>query len=216
MITFNQEVSFEKKHIEYISAYHPLVDSFKNYCIDNGIGSNQNFSLEIPSKDVNIEEGYYLLCSFNLKVNKLNLYGKETIYTVQKHIVFDLNKDEIPKIEENEVNNLVKMTQSKSHNTSLDINFSEDSEIIDILRNAYLKEAYTSRMKFTEKENPLFTSEMERKFKMDMEIFDIGISRINSYFESYDHEKIGKMTHIWNSKINISKKPKHISILRMN
>ena len=200
-ITFNQEISYENKSIEYINAYHPIVDSFKNYCYNKGIGSNQSFSFEISSLDVGVEAGIYLLCSYNLKIDKLNLFGKKTYYTLQENMLFDLNGDEIVEIEHDKVNEIVKVAKTSGSNTSLPINFAEDEDIIELFRSEYTKRAFVNRMKFSEKEELLFSSEMERKYKMEMDMIDIGISKWEETINENSIEVRKKMGAIWNAKI---------------
>lgn len=83
-LTFSQEFAFKEKKVEYISAFHPLINAISNYFIGLSREKNQVNKITISSEfleEITLTKGLYLLVIFNMNTTKYAnglLNGKNT------------------------------------------------------------------------------------------------------------------------------------------
>jgi hypothetical protein len=61
VLTFNQKYAYKHKTIEYVSAYHPLINAIIDYFAANGFDKNQAHKIALSSKHFSTEPGASLV-----------------------------------------------------------------------------------------------------------------------------------------------------------
>lgn len=78
-LTFNQDVAYNNKHLEFINAYHPLITSAYLFFNNGKHSFGHTYNFELNSADfkdeVNLEKGDYYMALYVLEAEK-TMYGR--------------------------------------------------------------------------------------------------------------------------------------------
>lgn len=199
LLTFNQEYSFNNKNIEYISAYHPLVNAISNYFHKEKIDRNTVFRYalninEVIDKDFldSFAEGYYFLIKYEFEINKI-LNGRSSIFKHLKSYVLDLNGDEFIAVDSNKGEYFAAISQQ--YKTAIPengiIEFNE--KLTKIIKEKYSSQILNEKDELELNEKLKFESELDRKTKQEISDIDKRIERLNlNIFEGRGIENIQK------------------------
>src|SRR5690606_10022928 len=98
--TFNQDFAFKNKNVEYISAYHPLINAISNYFHRERLDRNTVYRYSLDRKNVDNKElnhvfqnGYYFLIKYDYEIKKI-INGRESRFTHLKSLAINLNGEE--------------------------------------------------------------------------------------------------------------------------
>jgi hypothetical protein len=191
--TFNQDFAFNYKNIEYISAYHPLINAISNYFHKEKLDRNTIFRYalnrnQITEKEFNNQyiNGYYFLIKYDFEINK-TINGRLSTFTHLKSLVLDLNGNEFKTLENEESDYFASICQQfKSYMPEEGIiAFSED--LINEIKKTFTDFVLNEKDILEENEKLKFDSELARKTKQ--EIYDID-KKINKESERLEKEKL--------------------------
>lgn len=95
-LTFNQDVSYKNRKLEFINAYHPLVTSAYQYFHKNSDSFACAFNFEISKsnldQEINLDNGDYYMALYVL-VAKKQMYGKTQEIELLTPIVYDVQNE---------------------------------------------------------------------------------------------------------------------------
>ncbi len=95
VFTFDQKYAYEHKTVEYISAFHPLVNAATNYFERNGFKQNQAHRVaikkELLSQEYRLKHGYYILAIYSIAVIKDYGVGKPRQIDYLRSALCDIN-----------------------------------------------------------------------------------------------------------------------------
>jgi len=97
-LTFNQEIAFDNKRIEFVNAYHPIITAAREYFSTNERQTNKTFQFSISKNhfaDIKIiQTGCYFLAVYNVSCTK-SLYGNVTENHIFIPVVYDVSNQKI-------------------------------------------------------------------------------------------------------------------------
>lgn len=187
--TFNQELAFNNKNIEYISAYHPLINSISNYFNKEKMDRNTVYRYALNKKNISetefnnqFENGYYFLAKYEFDIDK-NINGKKTKFTHLKSLVIDLNGEVFKPMESDESDYFASICQQfKSYLPEEGIiEFSQ--ELTNEIKKIYNQYTLAEKDVLKQNEELKFKSELDRKTKQEIEYIDKQIERREIYIQ---------------------------------
>lgn len=205
-ITFNQKYAFENKKIEYVSAFHPLVNAITNYFIEHGYHQNQAFKIALNSKYVSdqaqIEEGFYILSIFKISITKdLGNESKNT-FDYLKSCLIDLNQDEAM-ILPDELSDIVYANcQLNAESFTHTIEF--DEEFINQIRPHIMIKIKEIEETIFEDEKIKFISSLDRRNEQELLYLDKRIKSIEDRIETrlYANDQSKSIISIEKNKVS--------------
>lgn len=175
--TFNQDFAFNNKNIEYISAYHPLINAASNYFQDEKIDTNTvfRFALDknlIPDREFNelFADGFYFLVKFSFEITKI-INGKESKFIHLKSLAMDLNGEEFKLYDNERSEFFTSVCQDNKLSIPQNgiINF--NIQLTEEIKRKYTEFVLVEKDSIEQIEKLKFDSELNRK--TDQEISDI-------------------------------------------
>lgn len=176
--TFNQDFAFNNKNVEYISAYHPLINAISNYFHKEKLDRNTVFRYALNRNQItdtefnkSFQNGFYFLIKYDFEINK-TINGRLSSFTYLKSLAIDLNGENFSAYENEKSDFLSSICQQ--YTTGIPekgiISFNDNltGEIKKIYTEFLLKEKDT----LEQNEKLKFDSELARK--TNQEISDIG------------------------------------------
>ena len=190
-VTFDQEYAFKNKNVEYISAYHPLVNAISNYFDRVKTAQNTVYRFALNRNDFNntdltkeINEGLYFLINYKLIIRK-KINSRISNVSLLKSILIDLETeediilgDEIAELLNSEAQNNRESFFSTDNN---DFN----ADFADFLSTTYIQESYLRKSKLEENERLIFDSDVHRKLSQEVAEIDRRVERIQYNLENH-------------------------------
>ncbi len=191
--TFNQDFAFNHKNIEYVSAYHPLINAISNYFYGEKLYQNTIFRYALNRNQITetdfknkYKSGYYFMIKYDFEIEK-NFNGRVSTFTHLKSLTLDLNGNEFTALENEESDYFNSICQQ--HKTYLPeegiISFSAD--LINVIKTMFTDFVMNQKDILEHNEKLKFDSELARKTKQ--EIYDID-KKIIKETERLDKEKL--------------------------
>ncbi len=228
--TFNQEFAFNNKNVEYISAYHPLINAISNYFHKEKLDRNTTFRYSLNKKKIFDKEfnqifldGFYFLIKCDFEINK-TINGRLSSFLHLKSMVIDLNGESFSTYDSEKSDLFSSICQQ--HKASM-----PESGVIDFnpnltneIKQKYAEFITTEREKLEQNERLKFNSELNRKTSQEISDLDKRISRLQKNIEEQkgienilnaeikDLIKRREKINMLNKQSNISVKSKLISL----
>ena len=167
VITFNQELAFQNKSIEYISAYSPLINAASNFFKIEKLNQNGVFKFQLNQSNLdnlNLDNGFYFLATYSIEIDK-KIYGKKSEIKYLKNLLINLNGDEFISIDENVAESIFAISQKHKEyigNNDIILNKAVADELV---RNVSA-EIYFQEEKIKRDEEEKFNSDINRKNKV--------------------------------------------------
>ena len=185
LLTLNQEYAYENKLVEYISAFHPLINAASNFFSRHGIGQNEAFKLALKKKDlpsdIFINTGYYFVVLYNLIISKHYGTGKEKTYFITKSITCDVNGDSPMILDANLSNTLLAKLQT--HGNQMFNSPPIDIRVVSEIRTPIAIKLKLDENETLEDETIKFTSVTNRRFDQQINYLNIRISRLEQQLQ---------------------------------
>ncbi len=171
--TFNQQFAFENKNIEYISAYHPLIQSAANFFGSTRLDRNSVFRFGLDMNKIPLDlltkfnRGYYFLVRFNYEITK-QINGKESRLDYLRSLVIDMNGEDFEVMNKEYSEAFASICDQfvspiPDHGS---INFNDD--LVDELKHFYSDESIKMRNDFEKTEKLKFDSELQRRTAQEL------------------------------------------------
>lgn len=181
-LTFDQKHAYEYKTLEYISAFHPLVNAITNYFAEHGYGQNQahkiQLSINLIDPEKRIGPGYYILAIYRISIMRDSGDGKTNQLHFMKSALADINSDKVQMIN-NEISDhiygLVQLQGEQFHST-----ISLNREFVDAVRPAIMMEMKKEEIQFKDDEEVKFLSAIRRRTEQEVHYIDSRVGRIES------------------------------------
>ena len=182
--TFNQEFAFVNKNIEYISAYHPLINAISNFFYKSKLDRNTTFKFSINRNNI-VEQEFleifpnqcYFLIKYELEVSKI-INGKISTFLYLKSLVLDLSGDTFSTFNYEQSDYFSSICQQ--FKTSLpevgNIEFTE--ELMQEIKKIYTEFVLKSKDTLEENEKLKFESELTRKTTQEITDVNKRIERL--------------------------------------
>lgn len=186
-ISFNQEYARENPGVEYINAYHPLVIAITNYIEKKSFHVNQIFQFSISGSFVAdtefpISPGDYMMCIYKIIIEQVNRKQKKRNEYFHP-IVLDANvEEELKFLNDNEASFLNGRLQQYAEEIKESLLF--DSETIDMVRPAFLKELNRIKKRYETEEEIRIESYKQRALKQLDNYYSNLIQRYKNQIES--------------------------------
>ncbi len=179
-ITFDQKYAYKHKSVEYISAFHPLINSITNYFANNQFDKNLAHKIAVKVEhfpvDKNIREGYYILAVYRFNIKKSHGTNKPKEYQLLHSALADLNRDEI-KIHDSDFSEYVLgIVQSKGE--QLLENLPLNADAVNELRNHFYTEIISNKIRIEEDEKIKFLSGIRRRTEQEISYMKSRIKRM--------------------------------------
>jgi superfamily II DNA or RNA helicase len=178
-LTFNQEHAFTHKKLEFISAFHPLVNALTNYFTAENLHQNQAHKLTVRKadfdKDININPGYYVLATFKVSIIRYLGDERENRTESLKASLADLNGDDVNMINQEYAEQL--MGQIQLYGQPFTENLNLDAELVGAIREPIMAEMRASEMKVRENESIKFHSALERRYDQELRYIESWLNR---------------------------------------
>ena len=204
-ITFNQDFAFNNKNVEYISAYHPLINAISCYFNKEKLDRNTTFRYALNKNHIKDEyfnntfsNGFYFLIKYDFEIEKI-INGRTSTFTHLKSLVIDLNGIEFSTMNHTENDHFAAICQEYKTNLPEAGNITFNNELINEIKRTFTHYLMKQRDDLEQNEKMKFDSEVSRKTKQ--EIFDID-RKILKETERLQREKNRAQGLIENQKRN--------------
>ncbi len=170
--TLNQEVAYSNSKIEYLSFFHPIINSGANYFISKSYDKNQANNLSLNKKyftKTKIDEGYYILVNYEVVIEK-NQFGKIISQSILRSSIVDLNLEEISFLDTLQTDEFISLINdySERFNSNIELN----KEIIDLIRTPISLEISRIETLIYSEQKLVFESFINRKKNQEIEFID--------------------------------------------
>jgi hypothetical protein len=177
-ITFDQQHAYMHKSVEYVSAFHPLINSITNCLAANKYDTHQAHKIAVK-QDVSGEKGiglgYYILAIYRITIKKHVSNEKSTEMHLLRCAAADLNGNEIEILNKKVGDYLHGLVQIKGE--QLLETFPLDPEAVREIRNLISMEMINEQ-KITEKDEEVkFMSIIKRRTGQELNYIDKRIER---------------------------------------
>lgn len=216
--TFSQEFAFNNKNVEYISAYHPLINAISNYFHKEKLDRNTVFRFALNRNEIldsdfkkKYKNGFYFLAYYDLDINK-TLYGKTSKFSHINSLVIDLNGESFFAFSKEDNDLFSSICQQ--HKTIIPENaiviFNND--LMSELKKIYTDFVLNEKLSLEKNEKLKFDSELARKTSQEISDIDKQIERR----EIYISEKKG-IENILKAEIKeLEKRKENLELLSIN
>ena len=178
-ITFNQEYAFENKKIEFISAFHPLVNAITNFFSFGGLGKNQAHKIALKreslTEEKKIPSGFYVLVIYNISITKEFGDGRKSQLHFLKSALADVNGDIVELLDNKISDHVFGMVQLYGEKFQSDLQL--DKEFIDLVRPTISMEIIKNEKEIIEEEKIKFLSAIRRRTEQEVNYIKERIKR---------------------------------------
>ena len=197
-LTFDQQTAYEYKTIEFVSAYHPLLNAITNFYDKKGYDKNQAHKLSIRKEEIQsideINQGYYLLAVYRILVGKDFGDGRKNEIIHLRSTTADLNGESVSILNRESSDLLFGVAQTKSKPISNDLTF--DREFIKEVRPCIMSKMKEDEIEVGEDEKVKFSSLIKRRTDQEVNYIE---SRINRLTDQLNKGNVPE--HIWKKNI---------------
>lgn len=182
--TFNQDYAFNNKNVEYISAYHPLINAISNYFHKKKLDRNTVFRYALNKryiKDVEFnqkfDDGYYFLIKYEFEIAKI-INGKSSSFKHLKSFLIDLNGDTFNGFDEELSDYFSSICQEYKISLPEDGIIEFNDELMRDLKGIYSKHLVEAKEDLEQNEKLKFESELARKTNQEIADIEKRIDRL--------------------------------------
>lgn len=180
-ITFDQQHAYNHKKLEYISAFHPLINAITNYFAKNSFDKNQAHKISIQQKYIATEKeitiGYYIVAVYKININRYYGGGKSNELNLLRPVVADLNQGDIQILNSDTSDHLHGIMQINGEQFIEELPPLNKSSVREI-RNKISNQIYHEQEEIKEDEQIKFLSGIRRRTEQEVNYIDKRIERI--------------------------------------
>lgn len=234
-LTFDQELAFKRKSLEFLNSYHPLVIAATNYFRQKGFSVNNAYSFAVASEDlgedINVEEGDYILALNSIQIHK-TFNGEESSFTFLYPVIANPNTEELSFLTDHDSEHIlgVANVNAKPLDTEIDFSNAGYAEFINHVRPEVMKRLVEKKSEMEEDEKIKLESLIERIKKQTINHFEYQIkvreqrlregkgirNIIQSQIDELEVERNKKLDLLGNSSISASMNPISVSHVLIN
>lgn len=214
--TFKQDVAFENKRIEYLSAIHPLVLASLEYFKKNKFDLNKAFAFQIDSDEIdgfNLEKGIYIMEKHQVVVKKTTVNSPLT-NNFGLPLVFRFSElNEFVLLNDNDTKSFLEIDFNFWHQHPNPPSQNECEQILELLSGINISELFNKKEAFEKFEKEEKNIHISRQFRLiDTEV-QYNEMLIKQYERRYDRDvdiatEIPKKVKEYIKKIDDLKKQK--------
>jgi superfamily II DNA or RNA helicase len=185
-VTFDQEHAFNDKRVEFISAFHPIVNAAANFFTKEGLVRNQTHKIAIQQdrlrggQDVPI--GFHLLAIYSITIIKSFGEGVNQEFKHIRSCLTDLNGDE-PKRLDDELSERV-LAGLQLHGLPMAMDLATDAELVALLQPSIMMDMWQKEQEMKREEELKFLSQMNRRTADKMELLSNRIDRLKAQIQN--------------------------------
>jgi ERCC4-related helicase len=231
-ITFDQELAFKNKQLEFINSYHPLVIAATNYFKKDNFSINNAYSFTVSKSDfeegITIDPGNYILALNSIQIEK-EFNGEKSTFTYLYPVIADPNQEELTFLQDNVSEHILGVGNVNARPLEAEIDFSDEGYIafIDAVRPVVMEKLIQKKIEMEEEERIKLSSQVDRIKKQTSSHYDYQIevreqrlkenknSKIRpiilSEIEKFENEKENRLNLLEKSSINSSMVPISVS-----
>ena len=175
--TFNQQYAFKNKDIEYISAYHPIINATANYFQKKNLTKNSVYRFALNKNEINqpefnskFKKGFYFLVRYEFEIEKIT-NKTSSVFTYLKSLVINLNGNEFSIISSEDCEFFSAICQQYKSSIPENGIIKFNKELVHEIKNIYSSFILNEKEDLRKYEEAKFISELTRKIKR--ELFDI-------------------------------------------
>jgi len=180
VLTFDQKYAYKHKTVEYISAFHPLINAITNFFTSTQFDKNLAYKVLIKAEhfidEKRLDPGYYILALYKFTVKKS--HGNNNLNETQllHSALADLNGEDIVIYDSNFSEYIYGVVQSKGEQLleSIELN----KEAVDVLRDHFYKEIISHKVTIEEDEKIKFFSGIRRRAEQEINYISNRIQRM--------------------------------------
>lgn len=180
-LTFDQQYAYNHRSIEYISAFHPLINAITNYYAEKKIGQNLAYKLSISKTNLNISrdiaEGFYILAIYRISVIKAPGDGSTNEIHYLKSTLADINGDDVKILDydiSEHIFGVAQLNAEQFHNTDIELN----DEFVRIIRPSIMMEMKKNEVQVHIDEETKFISAIKRRSEQENNYINSRINRM--------------------------------------
>ena len=178
--TFSQEYAFENKKVEYISAFHPLINAITNYFRKSGFEKNQAHKIALKrewlAQEKQIPIGFYILVIYNISVTKEFGDGRKSELHFLQSALADINGEVIELLDTDVSDHVFGMVQLYGEKFQTD--FPLDKQFVDEVRPFFAVRIYNHEQSIKEDEEIKFLSGIRRRAEQELNYINKRLERI--------------------------------------
>jgi superfamily II DNA or RNA helicase len=181
LITFDQQYAYQHKMVEYISAFHPLINAITNYFEKEGYYRNRAHKIMLRREMLTdtglIEPGYYILAVYKITVKKYFGESRVNQFFYIRSVLADINGSEI-KLKDNKISeNIFGFSQLKCEMFNSELEANQD--FIDLVRPSINSAIIRDVQHIKEDEEIKFISGLNRRTDQELNFINSRINRMN-------------------------------------
>lgn len=194
-ITFDQELAFNNKELEFINSYHPLIIAATNYFRKKSFSINNAYSFTISKsdfeKDLKVEPGNYIMALNSIEIEK-EFNGEKSNFTYLYPVVANPNTKDITFLSEAESEHIFGIANVKAKPIEMEIDYSDEnfSDFIEAVRPAVMGKLVQKKMEMEEEERIKLKSQVDRIKKQTSNHYDYQIKLREQRLEEDETNKI--------------------------
>lgn len=182
--TFNQDFAFNNKNVEYISAYHPLINAISNYFNKEKLDKNTVFRYALNKKNIydtefnnNFSNGFYFMVRYEFEINKV-INGKSSIFKHLKSFVLNLNGDNFEYFDQDISDYFSSVCQQNKTSLPEEGRLEFNEELMKEIKKKYSNYILQEKDELEFNEKLKFDSELDRKTMQEVSDIDKRIERL--------------------------------------
>jgi len=187
--TFNQDYAFNHKNVEYISAYHPLINAISNYFYREKLDRNTTFRFSLKKDKINdtkfnetFQDGFYFLIKYDFEIKK-TINGRLSTFLHLKSLVLNLNGESFSNYDSEKSDFFSSVCQQ--YKTSMPENgiIEFNALLMEEIKKKYSEFVLNEKDTFEQNEILKFDSELIRKTSQEILDIDKRIDRLEKNIE---------------------------------
>ncbi len=233
-LTFDQELAFNDKSLEFINSYHPLIIAATKYFNKAGFSVNNAYSFSVSAQeldtDIKVEKGNYILALNSISISK-RFNGEDSEFTYLYPVIANPNTEELSFLSDNISEHILGIANENAEPIDIDIDFTDSGykQFIEAVRPQIMSKLVSKKNEMEEDERVKLESLKERIRKQTISHFDYQISIreqrlrqgkgirniILSEIENLEIERDKKLEQLEKSSIQASMNPISVSHIQI-
>ncbi|MCQ2127526.1 MAG: DEAD/DEAH box helicase [Bacteroidaceae bacterium] len=185
-LTFNQDVAYNNKRLEFINAYHPLITSAYLFFNSGKHAFGHTFNFELNSADfknkVNLETGDYYMALYVLEAEK-TMYGRTQKIELLTPILYDTKTGLA--LSDNRSANVVYAKSQESGVVSYLADAVLSSDAVLNMRYEMTERINVIRTEFMEDQSILIESYKDMQTKQYQEYYQFQLAHLNDTYQKH-------------------------------
>lgn len=183
-VTFDQEFAYSNRTVDYISAFHPLINAITNYYAAAQYSQNLAYKVAIKRSLLDrfsISEGFYVLVVFRVTVKRIQGEIK-TQMDYLKSLVADINGDDVQVLDAELGEHIYGQTQLYCERFGEDLELTR--EFVGEIRRPIMMKIKAIESAVRADEEIRFRSSIRRRIRQEMSYYQSRINRVQDMLSS--------------------------------